>query len=244
MKNTFLKILHKIPKGLIISFLGFSHIIIKKISLFSTRLNLNTLQRPEVKQWDTVHGDETLRLDYPLNENSIVFDVGGFSGEWASPIFLRYMPHLYIFEPVKESIKMLKKKFGKNPKIKICEFGLSGNSGAANISTASHSASVFHDGKNGSEQIELRSIAEFMKKEKVEHIDLIKINIEGGEYDLLEHILDTGLVKVIDNIQVQFHDFVPNAEQRMEAIKARLVQTHYPTYQYRFVWENWKKKDA
>ena len=59
---------------------------------------------------------------------------------------------------------------------------------------------------------------------------------------MLECLLDNDLIGSIDNLQIQFHDFVPDAEKRMNAIKARLGLTHELTYEYIFVWENWKKK--
>ena len=76
----------------------------------------------------------------------------------------------------------------------------------------------------------------------VKKIDLIKINIEGGEYDLLDHILEIGFVENIENLQIQFHNFVENSDSRMETIQTKLSQTHKPTYQYKYVWENWKRK--
>ena len=52
-------------------------------------------------------------------------------------------------------------------------------------------------------------------------------------------MIETGFVNQIDNIQVQFHDFIPNAEERMQKIQKHLEKTHRLTYQYLFVWENW-----
>ena len=72
----------------------------------------------------------------------------------------------------------------------------------------------------------------------------MKINIEGGEYDLLDRLITTGLVGKIDNIQVQFHEFVPNAKERMQNIQKKLSKTHTPTYQYEFIWENWKRNNV
>ena len=41
----------------------------------------------EMTRWFSDKGDETLRLDYPkLNEESIVFDLGGFKGDFAQAI--------------------------------------------------------------------------------------------------------------------------------------------------------------
>jgi hypothetical protein len=51
-------------------------------------------------------------------------------------------------------------------------------------------------------------------------------------------------VRQIENIQVQFHDFVPDAEGRMQRIQEKLAQTHELTYQYLFVWENWRRRPA
>ncbi len=67
--------------------------------------------------------------------------------------------------------------------------------------------------------VKLVNATEFFKEKNIKHIDLMKINIEGGEYDLLEHLLDSGFVKNIENIQVQFHAFVPNAEERLHKIE-------------------------
>lgn len=110
------------------------------------------------------------------------------------------------------------------------------------ISLARDGSSLFLQGKHTAE-VTLVGAADFIRDNNIRGIDLMKINIEGAEYDLLEHLIDTGFVEHIKNIQVQFHDFVPNAEQRMRRIQQRLQQTHSLTYQYPFVWENWKLND-
>lgn len=73
-------------------------------------------------------------------------------------------------------------------------------------------------------------------------IAVLKINIEGGEYDLLEYIISKGLHKNIKNIQVQFHvvnDFDYMA--RYEKIRTELRETHLITWRVAFVWENWAR---
>ncbi len=74
-------------------------------------------------------------------------------------------------------------------------------------------------------------------------IELLKLNIEGGEYELLESLLENDCITYFKNIQVQFHDFLfDNAKERMTKIQEQLSKTHELTYQYEFVWENWKLK--
>ena len=73
-------------------------------------------------------------------------------------------------------------------------------------------------------------------------MNLMKINIEGGEYDLLEDLIASDYIEKIENVQVQFHTFVEHSAERMLRIHKALSNTHYRTYQYEFVWENWTQK--
>ena len=51
-------------------------------------------------------------------------------------------------------------------------------------------------------------------------------------------------ISIFKNLQIQFHDFIiDNAEERMKNIQNKLSKTHEITYQYNFVWENWKIKE-
>ena len=52
------------------------------------------------RRWNADRGDDTLRLDYPLAEQDIVFDVGGYHGDWAATMHDRYGCHIHVFEPL------------------------------------------------------------------------------------------------------------------------------------------------
>lgn len=192
--------------------------------------------------WFVINGDRTFRLNYDLNENSIVFDLGGYEGQWASDIFSKYCCYVHIFEPVKKFSNSIKKRFINNSKIIVHQFGLSEENKVAKIAVDKNSSSVFKKGC-ALENITLFKAIDFMQKNNIYNIDLMKINIEGGEYDLLDHLILTDFIKNIKNIQIQFHDFVANSEQRMLIIQNNLTKSHNLTYQYPFVWENWKIKE-
>ena len=211
----------------------------RKVSVVNSE---ESLQAMRVKPWFRDNGDKTHRLNYDLNEDSIVFDLGGYEGEWAGDIFCMYGCTVYIFEPYETYFKNIKSKFLHNKKISVFQFGLSKNSQTSKLALADNSSSIFIESVN-SVDIKLVSANEFFNQHPIDIIHLMKINIEGGEYDLLEHLIETSEIKKIKNIQVQFHDFVPDAESRMKAIQGNLVETHELTYQYEFVWENWKLKE-
>lgn len=191
--------------------------------------------------WIADEGDKTLRLNYSLDENSIVFDLGGFKGKWTENIADKYKSNIYIFEPVNEFYNNIKNKFNTNPKIKPFKFGLGANSEHIKICLTKDSSSVFNT--NGEkETIEIKDIIKFLSEHNIECVDLVKINIEGGEYELLEQLVKFDKLNIFKNIQVQFHRFIPECIERRNAIRKYLSKTHKLTYDYEFVWENWQLK--
>ena len=195
----------------------------------------------EFNRWIASKGGATLRVNYPLDENSVVFDAGGFKGKWAEKIYNKYQSNIYVFEPIKSHINIINQKFSANDKVKVYEFGLSNKDQEMEIFHSGDASSIFGGGKT-SENIQLKSMIDFMKNNKIENIDLIKINIEGGEYDLLEDMIDKNVQSSFGNIQIQFHRFVPDCVERRNKIREELKKTHELTYDYEFIWENWKMK--
>jgi FkbM family methyltransferase len=200
-------------------------------------------QALRVIPWVNDNGDNTHRINYDLNEASVVFDLGGYRGDWSAQIFCRYNCSIFIFEPYQEYFKKIKERFLLNSKVKVFPFALAEGNYTASIGIDDDKTSMYIQ-SNLKAEIVLRNIHDFLNENNVLHIDLMKINIEGGEFSLLEFLLLTNDVIKIKNIQVQFHDLIPNAENRMKNIQCELSKTHELTYQYEFVWENWKLKEG
>ena len=89
--------------------------------------------------------------------------------------------------------------------------------------------------------IQLKAMAKVLTELNIEHVDLLKINIEGGEFPLLEYLLNKGLMARIKHLQVQFHDFTEDAVSRRELIRKKLAITHAQEWCYPFVWESWRR---
>lgn len=194
------------------------------------------------KKWFKDDGDNTLRLDYNLTKDSIVFDVGGFEGKFSEDIYNKYQSNIFIFEPVASFYSQIEYRFLNNDKIHKYNFGLSDINRTINISLSNDASSIYGKSSDYLEEIELKSIVEFINNNNIKKIDLMKINIEGGEFDLLPSLIEQEIIKNIDNIQIQFHTFVDNAEFKRDNIRKELSKTHKLTYDYYFIWENWKRK--
>ena len=108
------------------------------------------------------------------------------------------------------------------------------------ISVSESASSIYNESEN-KEEIYLKNIMKFITDNNVIKIDLFKINIEGGEFDVLPSIIENGYMSNIADLQIQFHTFVEQSKEKRELIRKDLMKTHILTYDYWFIWENWKK---
>ena len=89
---------------------------------------------------------------------------------------------------------------------------------------------------------EVKNIFDVLKDLEINNIDLMKINIEGGEYPLLQHIADNDKLNIVNFYQIQFHNFIEDAEKKRKKILMALNKSHISTWCYKFVWESWERK--
>lgn len=184
---------------------------------------------------------ENQRINYPLGEDSVVFDVGGYDGMFSERIYSQYRPCIYIFEPQKKYFIQCAERFRHHSGVNVFNFGLSSVDRRTFISSDEKGASTYKANMEGDEeQIELKNVVSYLEQEKIKFIDLMKLNIEGEEYELLESLIASGKISQIKFLQVQFHSFVPNADERRRQIRSMLDKTHEEMWNYEFIWESWR----
>ena len=209
------------------------------------RRKLPTAHEKNVRAWGALNGDATLRLDYPLTVDSTVLDVGGYEGQWASDIFGRYGCSVVVFEPWPAFAQQIDDRFHHIPAVTVYPFGLGARSRTERLYGQGDSTSIFQRSTGAESQaLSIRAVGETWQELGLNFVELMKINIEGGEYELLDALIATGLIAHVRDVQVQFHEIVPNARSRRRLLQARLATTHRLTYSIPFVWENWTLLDA
>lgn len=186
--------------------------------------------------------DETFRVNCNLTADSIVFDVGGYKGKWTGKIFACYGCNIHVFEPIAEFADIIEQKFIDTDKVHVHRFGLGHETGMFPISVMRDSSSFYRD-VGDYRDVPVRRAADFILASHIETIDLMEINIEGGEYDLLNHLIESGLMSRIKNIQIQFHDFMSDAKQQLAEVQRGLKETHELVFRFLFIWEGWKIKE-
>jgi len=198
------------------------------------------MNKADLRKWWDEKGDYTHRLNYTLDENSIVFDVGGYEGWFAKHIYDKFKCTVHVFEPVKIFYDKILNRFKDNHNIIVHCMGLSNSTRNEEIFLNKDATSVYS--KQGTpEIISLVSIAEFMHLHNIDHVDLLKLNIEGEEFPLLDFIIKNNITNSFTDIQVQFHQFIEDSINKRNEIRASLALTHNLTYDFEFIWENWSR---
>lgn len=193
------------------------------------------------QRWFNDDGNNTHAINYPLTEDSIVVDLGAFKGVWASQIIEKYNPYVFLFEPIPEFYHDLIARFSYNPKVKIINAGVASKEQTIQLYLNGDGTSKYINQHLTPIDVKLISTEQLLETVGG-HVDLVQINIEGEEYDLLENMIEKGNIVNFSHLQIQFHDYIENAETRRIKIQEGLSNSHTKLFDYPYVFEGWAIK--
>jgi FkbM family methyltransferase len=177
----------------------------------------------------------------PIPDGSLIWDVGAYEGRWADVIRQLYpKAKLRMFEPVPAYAERLAASWLPGVGVSLSPYGLSDRVEFPLIKVAGDRSSTYdipQEGQ-GKVEIELRDVSKELGETR---LDVMKINVEGAEYPILERLLSTGQISQVRTFLIQFHTFIPNFGERYLAIKKGMLNTHYLTWRQPFVWERWDR---
>lgn len=204
--------------------------------------------RPAFYKWmGAVHANSRLLYEADLTTASIVIDAGAYTGEWAQEIMVRYGPTIHAYEPDPRNHKKLLKTAAAYPRLIPYAFGLGDKTETVAMTLELLGSNIYSDISKEDcvpwSEVQIHDIAETWKSLGFDRVDLMKINIEGGEFPLLERMAKTGLLEKVDCFLIQFHEWHPGAYHRRRKIRKALAKSHRLTWDYHFVWEKWEHKE-
>jgi FkbM family methyltransferase len=195
----------------------------------------------ELSKWIRDRGDYTHNLNYDLNSDSVVMDLGGYTSIWAQQILDKYNPNIYIIEPVPTFYDTLVSKFNSNNKVNLLNVGVATENKKDIIYVNNDGSSLFST-TGTPKEVNFCTIDNILNSWNLDKIDLVQINIEGGEYPLMEYMLSNGTINMFNNIQVQFHCVADTDIIRRQNIRKGLENNNFKIkFDYPFVWESWAK---
>ena len=177
-----------------------------------------------------------------LDASSTTFDVGGYLGDGAAALHRLYGGKVFTFEPDPRVYQRLAARFDGEPDIIAVPYGLAGADATLRLALEGPGSSVHAGSRPDSPtvEIEVRDVVDVLDDLGVDRVDFMKINIEGGEYDLLDRLLESGAVTRVRYLLIQFHEWQDDhAHRRRRRIRQRLRATHDEVWDYTWIWELW-----
>jgi hypothetical protein len=189
--------------------------------------------------WFEAENDYFLLRNFDLNEDSLVVDIGCFTGVWLKDMYCKYNCNCIGIEPI-EKYYSIAKRILTNKKIKLYNFGLTVSEDSINYMNDTGDSSNLSDEQTNT-SVKLKNFHTFFKSIK-QPIDVLQINIEGYEYELLTALLKTNYLNNVKHLQIQFHNNVENHVERMNNIMCELEKKFTTKFNYDFVWYGGVKK--
>ncbi len=170
---------------------------------------------------------EEMRYEYDLNKDSFVVDAGGYEGFFAREINIRYGCNIIVLEPISEYLQKISLELAPFENIRVLPFALSNKRDVIQMVKNNNSSGQFQ--REGiTELVNTIPVTDLMAFST--RIDLLKLNIEGSEFDVLESMINNNIQERFTNIQVQFHKCAPEANSRCILINTALNKTHEITW--------------
>jgi len=186
----------------------------------------------------------TRRLDLPARP--VVVDIGGYIGDFAL-YAVKYLDarRVVVYEPTQENYAVLRHNIelnGYGDRITAIDQAV-GRAGEVVLNVQKLDAGEMHVSSYWYPEAEHRHIAcvsldELLDTHQLDVVDLLKVDCEGGEYDIFPDAPDAAFDR-IRNIALEWHE-VPGYEAKLERVTNRLVSAGYALSQDRHIISAWR----
>ncbi len=182
---------------------------------------------------------ENLRYEYDLTPDSVVIDGGGFEGCWSEEISKKYGCNIHVFEPVPRFRDQCVERLAQFQKVHVHQYGIGGRTEFVPFMLANNSTGAYANGEKIIE-VSLQPMNAIFAKYGIGAAELVKLNIEGLEFDVMENVIETGLVGRVTNWQIQWHPVATDALRRFPLIQKALAKTHELVLDSGWTWQGWR----
>lgn len=190
---------------------------------------------------EMMHEWDKRALDWPLTNDSVVVEVGGYIGRWSLQIAQKFNPRLYVFEPQGWAYEVCVEVLKSYPNAHVFNYALGTMNTTMTMGNYGTDGCSFVDNTTGKTAPEhMQEIGTVVRSLGLTNIDLMLINVEGYEYKLLLRMLQTKLLP--DRLMVQFHTMFDETGVMLQALTEQLAEYYEMVWDYGVVLKAWQRK--
>lgn len=155
-----------------------------------------------------------------LNAQSVVYSGGvGRDITFEHELVSRFGCKVILFDPSPTGLETMAKSENQIPQFNFQPVALAGHCGKLKFAPPKYPEEgswFFQSGEKATLEVPCMNLSKLMQENSHDHIDLLKIDIEGAEYEVLEDLLQNHLP--VKQIAVEFHHgMFPNIRRSQTA---------------------------
>lgn len=147
-------------------------------------------------------------------------DIGACVGEFTDDMLKKHKDCIvHAIEPFGTNYSYLFDKYAKNERVKLYKMAIGAFDGTTRLWLKEGSKGIHWAGNGGCslyrakselpmkeyDVVPIQKISTFMRLQKINYVDIMKIDVEGAEYDIFDDILHERLWQLINKIYYENH---------------------------------------
>ena len=185
---------------------------------------------------------EKLKYGMKFKKEGLVLDIGSYLGEYTEKVF-KMNPGMtfWLYEPIPEYFNVCISRFKEQENVTVYQTAVSADGRKIQMQIDGLRSSQ----KLGSspEGVTIRSIGIQKIFDSVEEIELLKMNIEGMEYECLNKLILTNSLIKAKYLLIQFHNFETDSTHKRDVLRKLIGKDFNNVYTFEWVWELWIRKE-
>jgi FkbM family methyltransferase len=179
----------------------------------------------------------------------IIIDLGGCKGDFVKPYIDDSNNTIYIFEPFPHNADIIQRDFGN--RVHLIRNLVGSKNGTVDFYLTFAEQGVYFrpsilndkpDVYTDSISLSMVKLSDWWKQNLSCDVDLLKVDIEGAEYDVFEDLLDTGIINRFKKIIFEEHAFhrekdgkrigIASIQDKARIIIPRLLKEYHGILKY------------
>ena len=184
---------------------------------------------------------EKLKFAIALKEDGIVLDIGSYKGEFSEAVFARNNNLVFwLYEPISEFFEISHNRFKDNNRVLISQSAVSAD--GRDFEMRIDGLRSRKQEHNNFDSIPITSVSIQKIFDSSKEFELLKMNIEGMEFECLEKLLSTKSLKKAKYLLIQFHNLDKNSLPALIRLREEFANDFYNVWKYDWMWELWERK--